>query len=240
MTKKSIQHFAFKPWQSALIILLMIAVFGFLAVYLLKNETAKPVAIASQGLSVAQQASLQQAIKPLGGVRFFSADLAQIHHKISQLSWVETASVYRDWQQGVVVSVIPRKAVANFGSDRLVDANGVVFQPADSTQLMDSRLINLQGRDTEAMQIMQRLKRINAWYAPLGVHVQDLILTPRQTWIVRFDNGMRIMVDHEDTEQKLYNLALQLQSSLASDFPKIDSVDLRYKNGFAIAWRNQA
>ena len=72
------------------------------------------------------------------------------------------------------------------------------------------------------------------------MHVQDLVLTPRQTWIVRFDNGMRIIVDHENTEQKLYNLALQLQSSLASDFPKIDSVDLRYKNGFAIAWRTQA
>ena len=134
----------------------------------------------------------------------------------------------------------PRKAVANFGSDRLVDANGVVYQPADGAQLMDARLVNLHGRDSEAMQIMQKLKRINTWYAPLGVHVQDLVLTPRQTWIVRFDNGMRIIVDHENTEQKLYNLALQLQSSLASDFPKIDSVDLRYKNGFAIAWRTQA
>ena len=240
MTKKSIQQFAFKPWQSALIILLLIAVFGFLAVYLLKNESAKPVVIASQNLSAAQHTAQQRAVEPMGGVRFFSADLRQIHDKISQLSWVESASVYRDWQKGVVVSVTPRKAVANFGSDRLVDANGVVYQPADGAQLMDARLVNLHGRDTEAMQIMQKLKRINTWYAPLGVHVQDLILTPRQTWIVRFDNGMRIIVDHENTEQKLYNLALQLQSSLASDFPKIDSVDLRYKNGFAIAWRTQA
>ena len=77
-------------------------------------------------------------------------------------------------------------------------------------------------------------------YAPLDVQVQDLILTPRQTWIIRFNNGMRIMVDHEDAEQKLYNLAIQLQSALANDFGRIDSVDLRYKNGFAIAWRNQA
>lgn len=240
MTKQSIQQFAFKPWQSALIILLLIAVFGFLAVYLLKNETVKPVVITAQNLSAAQHTALQQAVEPMGGVRFFSADLSQIHDKISQLSWVESASVYRDWQKGVVVSVTPRKAVANFGSDQLVDANGVVYQPADGAQLMDTRLVNLHGRDTEAIQIMQKLKRINTWYAPLGVHVQDLILTPRQTWIVRFDNGMRIMVDHENTEQKLYNLALQLQSSLASDFPKIDSVDLRYKNGFAIAWRTQA
>ena len=40
--------------------------------------------------------------------------------------------------------------------------------------------------------------------------------------------------------KKLYNLAIQLQSALANDFGRIDSVDLRYKNGFAIAWRNQA
>ncbi|MFC0820605.1 cell division protein FtsQ/DivIB [Moraxella marmotae] len=238
MTQTSTKQIIFKPWQAALIVLLLIAVFGFLAAYLLKSETARPIVIEPQRLSSVQLSALQKVIEPMGGVRFFSADLLQIQQKISQLSWVESVSVRRDWNQGVVVAVTARKPVANFGSDRLLDANGVVYEPADSGQLMDSRLVNLHGRDGESGQIMQQLKQVNAWFAPLGIHVQDLILTPRQTWVIRFNNGMRIVVDYENTEQKLYNLAIQLKTALANDFAKIDSVDLRYKNGFAIAWRH--
>ena len=38
----------------------------------------------------------------------------------------------RDWNNGVVVSVIARKPIANFGSDRLLDADGVVYEPAET------------------------------------------------------------------------------------------------------------
>ena len=240
MTKISMKKITVKPWHSALMIIVLIAIFGLLTNYLLNNETAKPIAIESNQLTQAQLSALQQAVEPIGEVQFFGADLVKIHQHISQLTWVESANVQRDWNNGVVVSVTARRPIANFGSDRLLDANGVVYEPAESSQLMNPNLVNLHGRDTESQQIMQKLKRINTWYAPLDVRVQDLILTPRQTWIIRFNNGMRIMVDHEDTEQKLYNLAIQLQSALANDFGRIDSVDLRYKNGFAIAWRNQA
>lgn len=229
-----------KPWHSALMIIVLIAIFGLLTNYLLNNETVKPIVIEPNQLTKSQFGALQQAIEPIGEVQFFGADLVKIHQTISQLTWVESAHVQRDWNNGVVVSVTARRPIANFGSDRLLDANGVVYEPAESSQLMNPNLVNLHGQDSESQQIMQKLKRINVWYAPLDVQVQDLILTPRQTWIIRFNNGMRIMVDHEDAEQKLYNLAIQLQGALANDFGRIDSVDLRYKNGFAIAWRNQA
>ncbi|VEG12116.1 cell division protein FtsQ/DivIB [Moraxella cuniculi] len=237
MTTLFQQRLILRPWQSVLMTLLVVVLLGFLLNYAIKNSESKPIVIESKQLSVAQLQALQKVVQPIGSVQFFASDLSQIHQAISQLSWVQDASVYRDWNRGVVVSVIPRKAVANFGSDRLLDASGVVYQPADDAQLMDARLVNLHGRADESTQIMQKLKRVNAWFLPLGIYVQDLILTPRQTWIIRFNNGMRVMVDHEDTEQKLYNLAMQLQSTLADDLPKIDSVDLRYKNGFAIAWR---
>ena len=229
-----------KPWHSALMIIVLIAIFGLLTNYLLNNETVKPIVIESNQLTKSQFGALQQAIEPIGEVQFFGADLVKIHQTISQLTWVESAHVQRDWNNGVVVSVAARRPIANFGSDRLLDANGVVYEPAESLGGRRLIIVKLHGQDTESQPIMQTLKRINVWYAPLDVQVQDLILTPRQTWIIRFNNGMRIMVDHEDAEQKLYNLAIQLQGALANDFGRIGSVDLRYKNGFAIAWRNQA
>ena len=120
----------------------------------------------------------------------------------------------------------------------MLDANGVIFEPVDSNQLLSKNLIRLQGDSTEARNIMQQLYRINMWFAPLNISVDDLVLTSRQTWIIHFNNGLRIIVDRDDTEQKLYNLPKILQKQYKSQMSLIQSIDLRYKNGFVIAWKN--
>ncbi|MFL1731927.1 cell division protein FtsQ/DivIB [Moraxella oculi] len=213
----------------------VIGVFGIRAVH---YSPAKPIVIDHHNLTQSQASSLQAVAVSIGDVQFFLADLPSIHHRIAQLSWVGDVSVRRDWQQGVVVSVVPRRAVANFGSQHLLDANGQVFVPADEHELMDPSLVRLYGSHSkDADKIMKQMRQINEWFSPLGIKAWDVTLTARQTWLIRFDNGLRVIVDHENTDQKLYTLALLLQNSLAKELPKIHSVDLRYKNGFAVAWR---
>ena len=56
------------------------------------------------------------------------------------------------------------------------------------------------------------------------------------TWLIRFDNGLRIIVDNENTAQKLLNLSQLIGNQLENRRAEIQSVDLRYKNGFTIAW----
>lgn len=231
---------AIKLWQVIVFGLLCVLALGFLAVRWLNNAEMRPVAVNPEGLSDIEVAVIEKSIEPIGGVQFFSADLASIHQAVSELSWVESARVYRDWNQGVTVSVVPRVAVANFGSEQMLDANGVVFTPANPKAVSNPKLIYVHGRSSESEQIMRQVRQINTWFTPLNMRVRDLILTPRKTWVIVFDNGIRAVVDHEDTEQKLYNLSIQLSSALAKDLNKIQSVDLRYKNGFAIAYKHKA
>ena len=56
------------------------------------------------------------------------------------------------------------------------------------------------------------------------------------TWLIRFDNGLRVIVDNENTAQKLLNLSQLLGNQLSGRRDEMQSVDLRYKNGFTIAW----
>ncbi|OOR91378.1 cell division protein FtsQ [Moraxella caviae] len=217
---------------------LLLFVFGFAAVRLVSNAPAKPIEIHTSNLNAAQLQSLKQATQAMGDVQFFSVDLANIHQAVSKLSWVESASVVRDWQKGVLVSVVPRQAVANFGSEHMIDAAGTIFVPADEHELMNHKLVNLYGDAEMADAIMRQMQRVNEWFAPLGLTAKDVILTPRQTWVIRFNNGLRVIVDHENTEQKLHTLAALLGGNLKNDLPKMQSVDLRYKNGFAVAWKS--
>lgn len=220
----------------------MMLVLGLLVLILMMGgkalRDAPPAAIyvSSQGLTAPQYRSLRQVMSQQKVSSFFTSDLQALRDISTGLAWVDQVSVSRDWQRGIVVTALPKQAVANFGTERLVDAKGAVFVPADSNDLTQERFATLQGEITQAPVIMQQMQQVNDWYAPLGIQVEDIILSPRMTWLIRFDNGLRVIVDNENTAQKLLNLSQLLNNQLSTRRDEIQSVDLRYKNGFTIAW----
>lgn len=228
-------------WRLALMTIVVLFVIGCLTIWTMSNTPAKPIKIANtSGLTAKEIDAVQSVVSPFGSVQLFGADLQAIHTNIAKLSWVERVSVSRNWYQGVTVAVTPRKAIANFGSGRMVDANGVVFVPADKDMLMNKNMVNLEGDPEKAMQIMTQMQHINTWYAPLGLKVKELILEPRHAWIISFDNGLKVKVDRENTEQKIYMLSVELAGKFKEVLPHIEAVDLRYKNNsFAIVPKSE-
>jgi len=217
-------------------------VLGLLVLILLMGgkalRDAPPAAIhvSNQGLTVTQYRSLSQVMNQQKVSSFFTSDLQALRDIATGLAWVDQVSVSRDWQRGIVVTALPKQAIANFGTERLVDAKGAVFVPADSKELAQEGFATLQGEISQAPVIMQQMQQVNDWYAPLGIQVEDIILSPRMTWLIRFDNGLRVIVDNENTAQKLLNLSQLLANQLSDRRDEIRSVDLRYKNGFTISW----
>lgn len=217
----------------ALGILLLILMMGGKA---LRDAPPAAIHVSTQGLTASQYQAIQHIMSQQKVSGFFTSDLQVLRDITIGLAWVDHVSVQRDWQRGIVIKALPKQAVANFGTERLVDAKGAVFVPADNRELMQSQFATLQGEMTQAPVIMQQMQQINAWYAPLDMRVEDIILSPRMTWLVRFDNGLRVIVDNENTAQKLLNLSQLLGNQLSARRDNIQSIDLRYKNGFAIAW----
>lgn len=228
---------ALTPVQPVGLTIVTLLVMGFFILRAVNYTPKEAIVLDEHGLSSAQMSELQEVLTRFGQVQFFRADLQDIYQAAADISWVETVHVYRDWHRGVVVSAIPRKAIANYGSTHMLDANGVVFVPADKRELMNERLVTLHGEDARAGDIMRQMQRVNTWFTPLGLQVKDMILTPRRTWVVHFNNGLTVIVDYENTEQKLYGLAKILNDRFKDKISTMQSVDLRYKNGFSIAWK---
>ena len=217
-------------------LLLLILVMGGKA---LRDAPPAAIEVSHQGLTDTQYQAMQQTMNQQSISSFFTTDLQTLRDIAVDLSWVDQISVTRDWQRGIVISTLPKKAVANFGTERLVDAKGVVFVPADSEELMQEQFATLQGEISQAPVIMQQMQQINEWYAPLDMRVEDIILSPRMTWLIRFDNDLRVIVDNENTAQKLLSLSQLLGHQLSGRRDEMQSIDLRYKNGFSIAWDMQ-
>lgn len=216
-----------------LIILSAIAI----AFKMVGQAPAAQIYVNPAGLSQTQYQQLNNTAQALPVESFFKADLQNIRDETSAISWVDEVSVTRDWHRGIVIKALPRQAVARFGSENLVDAKGQVFIPADERMLTNKRYVMLQGDKDQATAIMHQMQVVNELFLPLSLQVEDLILTPRQTWLIRFDTGMRIIVDGEDTAQKLMNVSHALQQQLFAKLDDVQIVDARYKNGFAITWR---
>jgi cell division protein FtsQ len=202
----------------------------------LRDAPPATIQVSTQDLSAAQYQALQQTMGQQTVNSFFTTDLQVLRDIAMGLSWVDQVSVTRDWQRGIVIAALPKQAVANFGTERLVDAKGVVFVPADSQELRQAPFATLQGDVTQAPVIMQQMQQVNEWYAPLNMQVEDIILTPRMTWLIRFNTGLRVIIDNENTAQKLLSLSQLLGNQLSTRREEMQSIDLRYKNGFTIAW----
>lgn len=200
-----------------------------------------PVVLNETSLSHLQKNELHAVIEKIEQTPFYKANLYDIASQVQTLSWVDAVTVVRDYRQGVVVSVMPKTAVANFGTEHLLDVSGEPFVPADKRELNNKHFIKVYGDQDRAKDIMQKVYNLNQWFAPLGLSVEDLILTARHTWLIRFNTGLRVTVDYDRVDDKLFELsAILKEGNLPVPLNDIAMVDLRYKDGFSITRRYNA
>lgn len=218
-------------------VVLLLLILAALAINVFNKLPNAAISLQHKGLNTQQTLQLQQLLGEKADTNLLKADLQSYLAKLETVDWVGQADVRRDWQQGIVVNVVPRQAVAKFGSERLVDANGTVFKPADSNDLNNASLMQLQGDSQNAVVMMQQIKQVSDWFMPLGMKIEEVIVTPRMAWLFRFDNGLRVLVDNDNTSEKLYRLSIMLQNQLKPQLETLQTVDLRYKNGMAITKR---
>ena len=227
-----------KTWISIAVVL-FVAIFLLVSNRIYSSQPAK-VVVNTKNLDAAQYETLNKAMSKKQAGSFFTAVLPELKDSVMQQRWISQVDIERKWGEGIVITALPREAVARFGSEHLIDAQGQVYKPVSESELLQPGLIMLQGDTDQSSLIMKQMQQVNQWFAPLKMQVEDLVLTPRMTWAIKFDNGMRIIVDNEHTSQKLMNLSQLLQNQLADKREDIAAADLRYKNGFVIDWKNES
>lgn len=230
------KYISAKVWV-AIGLLIFLVVFYLVSNQIYKSQPAD-IVVNAKSLNTAEYDALNQVMKKQEVGNFFTAKLPKIQQVVLGEKWIDQVDIERKWGQGIVVTALPRAPVAKFGSEHYIDSEGVVFQPVSEAGIKKDELIMLQGDNAQSSLIMQQMQQVNQWFGKFDMQVEDIILTPRMTWVIRFDNGLRIIVDNEQTSQKLMNLSQLMENQLAERRTEIASVDLRYKNGFVIAWRD--
>ena len=179
---------------------------------------------------------MSQHLIPIVKDNYFTSDLEQIRDKALEVSWVDHVVVSRAWPNGIRVRVMPRHAIARWGTGRLLSDAGDVY--IEAVMKKHSNLPLLHGPLSQSKVMMRRYTAINQLFHPVNLRLKELYLTERMTWFMQFDSGLRIIVDQDQTMSKLQRLSHLAQTDLKPVWSNISAIDLRYRNGLAIQWRN--
>jgi cell division protein FtsQ len=102
-------------------------------------------------------------------------------------------------------------------------------------------LINVSGPEDSSKEVMRLYEKANAWFKPWNAEVKTLTLSDRYAWHVKLSNGMKVEFGRdeensdktltEDRVARLFKYWPQIQEKWAN---RVDAIDLRYANGFAV------
>ena len=181
---------------------------------------------------------LREHILPHAEGGFIHLDVNRLRQDLEALAWVERASVRRAWPDVLVISIREQQAVARWADGGLLNPRGERFTPAQEDMLNWGHLPLLRGPDASEQVVLKQYLELQAMVAPLDVRISHLTMDERRAWSLQLEHGMHIGLGRTDVERRLMRFVRVYPRVLQPRLVAIESVDMRYTNGFAIRWRD--
>lgn len=180
-------------------------------------------------------AQLQQTARLHIRGNIFKADLNEARQAFEALPWVSRAEVRRLWPDTVQIHVVERQPVARWASGGLVDSEGKAFDaPSDETFPI------FAGASGMRKIMVDEYMQFRAILAPTSLGITRMEYSTRSARVVMLDNGIRLHLGRNDAPVRLRRFVQAWHEVLKERAEDIQYVDLRYKDGFAVRYRQGA
>ena len=204
----------------------------------------------SEALNYVSAATLQATVAGRLSGNFFSLRLDEVRSLIESAPWVRHAQVRREWPNALRVKIEEHQPLALWNDDRMINTWGEVFGGSQSELPDEQPLPQLSGPDNAERLVVQRYAEIARWFAPLGLSVEEVTLSPRYAWEVRLSSGLQLKLGRDPAAEATdphgrpgaLPFAARIERFVQS-WPAIAShlegrtmliADLRYPNGYAL------
>ena len=160
---------------------------------------------------------------------FFTLNLPQLRRSFEKLPWVREVRLRRHWPDRLEVNVVEHVPLARWGSTALVNTSGDVFQAA-----YDGKLPVFIGPPGTSKEIAIQYEFFRRNLSAIGTTPVMVRVTPRRAWQVRLEGGPTLELGREEVEARLARYLEVHERTVGALKRRIDYVDLRYANGFAV------
>jgi cell division protein FtsQ len=179
------------------------------------------------------RAQVAEALRGRIEGNFFAVDLAEPRAALERLPWVRRVHVRRVWPDRLEVTLEEHVPMARWGDAGLLNEQGEFF-PGHGARALPL----LAGPAGTEAEVARRFQRYRELLAPLGAPLERLTLSPRYAWQLRLADGLVIElgrdVPNDPIDARLARLVAVHAQTLGRIQRRLDYVDLRYPNGFAL------
>lgn len=187
-------------------------------------------------LSNVRPEDVRAAAAPLLDANLFALDLDALRAAIERLPWAAHVRIDRQWPARLAVRITERVAFARWGANQALSTEGVVFAPGNATLSPTlPRLGGSAGRELEVMAMYGQLAdRLSETPFALAGLSQDA----RGEWTGTTQRGVVLRFGRSNPVDQTARLRSAVLPALNNRLDSVQRIDLRYANGFAVAWRN--
>lgn len=166
---------------------------------------------------------------------FLSVNLAAARERVLALDWVDRVNVGRSWPDTLVVHVTEHQAAARWGETGLLNVRGELF--TEDSQYAFPELPSLAGPEGSEHDVARRYLAVRGKLIEAGLKLETLSMDERGSWRLVLGGGQEIRLGRRDIDERLYRFFDIVAPALAEELARVEYVDLRYTNGFAVGWR---
>lgn len=174
---------------------------------------------------------------------FLTVNLRAVQALMLEVPWVRGAEVQRQFPNRLRIVVDEHEPVAwwgKAGSGQLVNRYGEVFD-ATPDESLTTAWTELAGPPDRAMQVFGLYTQLKPAMHALGYELQRIELTSRGSWSARLRHGTHLELGRGSPEAVMARVAdwSAALPALVQRYGQrdIETVDLRYPNGFALRMR---
>ncbi len=177
---------------------------------------------------------IREALAPHLHRSLLAVDMRGARQALEALPWVASAEVRRAWPGALEVALVERQPLARWAGGGLLDTDGQRFEPPAGT--VPEGLARLAGPAGSEREVAELFKDLRQRLAEQGVEVAALRLSPRASWRAELAGGVEVALGRQQPRERAARFAAVLPTLRQAKQAPLERVDLRYPNGFAVAW----
>lgn len=170
---------------------------------------------------------------------FFTTNLDSVRHAFESVPWVRKASVRREWPDKLIVTLEEHSPLGIWGENgQLLSVKGDVFIANLAEAEEDAELLEFSGPAGSEKEVLAHYLEFKEWFKNISLIPEVVNYSMRYAWLIKLNNGLLVQLGREDNSEILkarVNRLLHVYPELSNRLHgKLESVDLRYPNGFAL------
>jgi len=183
-----------------------------------------------------EKAKIKQVLKGQVNNGLYNASIKNIQHSVANLPWVSSVKVKRVWPDAIEIKVTEQTPIAKWYSTDLVNKNGGLFRPDNFKKF--EHLPMIAGNTGNEKKLLEIMTDLTIDLKEHNMKLTEFRVSNRRAWTIKIQNGMELILGRNEPFKNLQRFLKTRHLLGEEQLVKIKVVDLRYPNGYALAWKS--